>query len=109
MSMMGELTIFLGLQVHQRNDGIFIMQAKYMRDFLNRFDLVEYSHAKTPISTIVKLDAGDKGIYVNITIYRGMVGSLFVRSQIIIEGRVEYDMGRFIFFSLLIKWIVFLR
>ena len=76
MSMMRELTFFLGLQVHQRNDGIFISQAKYMRDFLKRFDLVECSPAKTPMSTAVKLDADDKGKYANITVYRGMVGSL---------------------------------
>ena len=74
--MMGELTFFLGLQVQQRNDGIFISQAKYVRDFLKRFDLVECSPAKTPMSTTVKLDVDDKGKFVNITVYRGMVGSL---------------------------------
>ena len=76
MSMMEELIFFLGLQVHQRNDGIFISQAKYTRELLKRFDMVECSPAKTPMSTVVKLDADDKGKYVNITIYRGMVGSL---------------------------------
>ncbi|KAJ9542163.1 hypothetical protein OSB04_028669 [Centaurea solstitialis] len=38
MSMMGELTFFLGLQVRQRPDGIFINQAKYVQDLLKRFD-----------------------------------------------------------------------
>ena len=76
MSMMGELTFFLGLQVHQRSEGIFISQAKYVRDLLKKFDLVEHSPAKTPMSTIVKLDANEKGKSVNITAYRGMIGSL---------------------------------
>ena len=76
MSMMGELTFFLGLQVHQRSEGIFISQAKYVRDLLKKFDMVECSPAKTPMSTAVKLDADDKGKYVNITAYRGMIGSL---------------------------------
>ena len=76
MSMMRELNFFLRLQVHKRNDDIFINQAKYVRDLLKRFDLVECSLAKTPMSTVVKLDTDDKGKYVNITVYRGMVGSL---------------------------------
>ena len=58
---MEELTFFLGLQVHQRSEGIFIRQAKYVRDLLKKFDLMECSPAKTPMSTVVKLDAADKG------------------------------------------------
>ena len=73
---MGELIFFLGLQVHQRSEGIFISQAKYVRDFLKRFDLVECSPAKTHMSTTVKLDADEKRKSVNITAYRGMIGSL---------------------------------
>ena len=76
MSMMGELTFFLGLQVHQRSEGIFISQAKYVKDLLKKFDLVECSHAKTLMSNAVKLDADEKGKSVNITTYRGMIGSL---------------------------------
>ncbi|KAJ9540360.1 hypothetical protein OSB04_026866 [Centaurea solstitialis] len=37
MSMMGELTFFLGLQVRQRPDGIFINQAKYVQDLLKQY------------------------------------------------------------------------
>ena len=36
MSMMGELTYFLGLQVSQRDDGIFICESKYVRDLLKK-------------------------------------------------------------------------
>ncbi|KAJ9566686.1 hypothetical protein OSB04_002652 [Centaurea solstitialis] len=36
MSMMGELTFFLGHQVRQRPDGIFIIQSKYVHDLLKR-------------------------------------------------------------------------
>ena len=39
MNMMGELTFFLGLQVKQTKDGIFINQAKYVKDLLKRFGL----------------------------------------------------------------------
>ena len=37
MSMLGELTFFLGLQVYQTNEGIFISQTKYIKDMLNFF------------------------------------------------------------------------
>ena len=67
MSMMGELTFFLELQVHQRSEGIFINQAKYVRDLLKKFELM---------SIFVKLDADEKGKSVNITTYRGMISSL---------------------------------
>ena len=39
MSMMGELKYFLGLQIKQNNEGIFINQAKYAKDFLKRFGI----------------------------------------------------------------------
>ena len=56
MSMMGELTYFLGLQVKQVNDGIFICQTKYINDLLKKFDMENCSIAKTPIPTATKLD-----------------------------------------------------
>ncbi|KAK6152000.1 hypothetical protein DH2020_014635 [Rehmannia glutinosa] len=37
--MMGELTFFLGLQVKQMKDGIFISQTKYSRDLMKKFDM----------------------------------------------------------------------
>ncbi|GJW26018.1 putative ribonuclease H-like domain-containing protein [Tanacetum coccineum] len=39
MSAMGELTFFLGLQVTQKPDGIFISQDKYVQDILKKFDM----------------------------------------------------------------------
>ncbi|KAL8126439.1 hypothetical protein AgCh_013647 [Apium graveolens] len=51
MSMMGELSYFLGLQVSQRSDGIFISQTKYVKDLLKKFGMVDCSPASTPMST----------------------------------------------------------
>ena len=76
MSMMGELTYFLGIQVSQRNDGIFIFQSKYLRDLLKKYGLEDASTAKTPMATATKLDQDDPGKGVDITSYRGMIGSL---------------------------------
>ncbi|GJY15137.1 putative ribonuclease H-like domain-containing protein [Tanacetum coccineum] len=48
MSSMGQLTFFLGLQVDQRKDGIFIHQQKYVQDILTKFDMVDNKAASTP-------------------------------------------------------------
>jgi len=53
MSMIGELNYFLGLQVKQSAEGIFISQSKYARDLVKRFGLDGKSHACTPMSTSV--------------------------------------------------------
>nr|GEV29896.1 hypothetical protein [Tanacetum cinerariifolium] len=49
MSSMGELTFFLGLQVKQKKDGIFISQDKYVVEILRKFGLTEGKSASTPI------------------------------------------------------------
>ena len=76
MSMIGELTFFLGLQVKQTSDGIFINQAKYTRDMIKKFDMQSSSSANTPLSTTTKLHADMDGQSVNQTLYRSYIGSL---------------------------------
>nr|GEX59073.1 putative ribonuclease H-like domain-containing protein [Tanacetum cinerariifolium] len=51
MSSMGELTFFLGLQVKQKNDGIFISQDKYVGEILMKFGFTEVRNASTPMKT----------------------------------------------------------
>ncbi|GJQ95061.1 putative ribonuclease H-like domain-containing protein [Tanacetum coccineum] len=51
MSYMGELTFFLGLQVQQKEDGIFISQDKYVAEILKKFDFATVKTASTPIET----------------------------------------------------------
>ncbi|GKF27687.1 copia protein, partial [Tanacetum coccineum] len=51
MSSMGELTFFLGLQVKQKEDGIFISQDKYVAEILKKFDFTNVKTASTPIET----------------------------------------------------------
>ena len=75
MSMMGEMSYFLGLQVKQTDEGIFINQAKYTRNLLKRFGMQDSSTASTPMATATKLDL-NTGASVDITSYRGMIGSL---------------------------------
>nr|GEU44900.1 hypothetical protein [Tanacetum cinerariifolium] len=48
MSAMGELTFFLGLQVLQKKDGIFLSQDKYVGDILKKFGYSDIRHHVTP-------------------------------------------------------------
>ena len=76
MSMMGELNFFLGLQVKQTEEGIFINQAKYIKDLLKKYGMESASPMKTPIAPATKLDKDENGKCIDITQYRGMIGSL---------------------------------
>ncbi|KAH9648550.1 Integrase catalytic domain-containing protein [Citrus sinensis] len=72
MSMMGELKYFLGLQIKQNEEGIFINQAKYVKDLLKRFGIDDSKTKNTPMNTTTKLDKDEKGKEVDIKMYRGI-------------------------------------
>ena len=55
MSMIGKLTHFLGLQIHQQESGIFISQFKYAKNLVKKFDLESASSVRMPMSPNVKL------------------------------------------------------
>jgi hypothetical protein len=76
MSMMGELTYFLGFQVKQLKDGTFISQTKYTQDLLKRFGTKDAKPAKTPMGTNRHLDLNKGGKSVDQKAYRSMIGSL---------------------------------
>nr|GEW84191.1 ribonuclease H-like domain-containing protein [Tanacetum cinerariifolium] len=62
MSSMGELTFFLGLQVKQKEDGIFISQDKYIAEVFRKFNFSDVKTASTPVdmeNTLVKDADGD--------------------------------------------------
>jgi hypothetical protein len=61
MSMMGELTYFLGFQVKQLKDGTFISQTKYTQDLLKRFGMKDAKPAKTPMGTDGHVDLNKGG------------------------------------------------
>jgi hypothetical protein len=56
MSMIGELSFFLGLQVKQTKDETFIFQSKYVNDLLKRFDMDNSKSIKTPMATKTHLN-----------------------------------------------------
>ena len=76
MSMVGELTYFLGLQVKQTDLGIYINQAKYARNLVKRFGLDNVRHARTPMAANEKLTNDPSGESADVTLYRSMIGCL---------------------------------
>ncbi|GJT85946.1 putative ribonuclease H-like domain-containing protein [Tanacetum coccineum] len=76
MSSMGELIFFLGLQVKQKTDGIFISQDKYVADMLKKFDLASVKTAITPMETKMALTKDEEADDVDVHLYRSMIGSL---------------------------------
>ncbi|GJV85384.1 putative ribonuclease H-like domain-containing protein [Tanacetum coccineum] len=76
MSSMGELTFFLGLQVKQKNDGIFISQDKYVIEILKKFSFSDVKTASTPMETHKPLLKDIDGEDVDEHLYRSMIGSL---------------------------------
>ncbi|GKA40157.1 putative ribonuclease H-like domain-containing protein [Tanacetum coccineum] len=62
MSSMGELTFFLGLQVKQQPNGIFISQDKYVADILKKFDFCSIKTATTPIESNKPLVKDEDGV-----------------------------------------------
>ncbi|GJX81660.1 putative ribonuclease H-like domain-containing protein [Tanacetum coccineum] len=76
MSSIGELTLFLGLQVMQRDDGIFISQDKYMADILKKFDFSSVKTTSTLIETNKALLKNEEAEDVDVHLYRSMIGSL---------------------------------
>jgi hypothetical protein len=76
MSMIGELSFFLGLQVKQIKDGTFIYQRKYVNDLLKRFGMDNSKPIKTPMATNAHLDLDEGDKLVDLKLYRSMIGNL---------------------------------
>ncbi|GJW63029.1 uncharacterized mitochondrial protein-like protein [Tanacetum coccineum] len=76
MSSMGELTFFLGLQVKQKKDGIFVSQDKYVTEILKKFRFSDVKTASTPMETQNPLLKDEDGEEVDVHLYRTMIGSL---------------------------------
>nr|GEU76305.1 putative ribonuclease H-like domain-containing protein [Tanacetum cinerariifolium] len=73
MSAMGELTFFLGLQVQQRPDGIFINQDKYVKEILKFFDFGSVWTATTPYEAPKPKSENESDSLVNVHLYRSMI------------------------------------
>nr|GFB49646.1 retrotransposon protein, putative, unclassified [Tanacetum cinerariifolium] len=80
MSMMGELKLFLGIQIHQSPRGIFINQAKYAQKILIKHGMTSCDSVGTPMAT-KNLDADQSGTPVDQMKYRNHAGCLDSRKS----------------------------
>jgi hypothetical protein len=76
ISMMGELTFFLGIQLKQMKQGTFVHQAKYIKDLMKKFNMAELNPMSTPMSTTMSLDPDENGEAADQREYRSLIGSL---------------------------------
>lgn len=76
MTDLGKMRFFLGIEVLQRADGVFICQRKYAAEVLSRFGMEESNSVRNPIVPGQKIDADKEGIKVDATQFKQMVGSL---------------------------------
>jgi hypothetical protein len=76
MSIMGDLTFFLGIQVKQTKQGTFVHQAKYTKDLMKKFNMAELKPLSTPMNSAASVGPDEDGEAVDQREYRSMIGSL---------------------------------
>eukprot|EP00253_Pinus_taeda_P023612 PITA_23612 len=76
MSLLGELTYFLGLQIQQKEGGIFLYQTKYLKQILKKYGMEDAKPVCTPMVTGCSLSANYESAAVHQPTYRSMIGSL---------------------------------
>jgi hypothetical protein len=76
MSMMGELTFFLGIQVKQIKESTFVHQANYTKDLFKKFAMADAKLVSTPMSMMTALDPNEDGEAVDQRECRSMISSL---------------------------------
>ena len=76
MSMIGELSYFLDIQIKQLKNGTFVSQGKYIKDMIKKFGMSDSKAISTPMGTNGNLDSDASGNMVDQKLYRSMIGSL---------------------------------
>lgn len=76
MSDLGRMKYFLGIEVLQRDDGIFICQKKYAMEVLRRFGMEESNSVPNPVVPGFKVCKDADGVKVDVTFFKQVVGSL---------------------------------
>jgi hypothetical protein len=76
MSMIGELSYFLGLQIKQIKNGTFVSQGKYIKGMIKKFSLQDAKPMSTPMGTNDQLVIDVSGNMIDQKLYRSMIGIL---------------------------------
>ena len=91
MSMIGELTHFLGLQIHLQDSSIFLYQSKYAKNLVKKFGLESTNSVRTLMSPNVKLTVDMLGKSVDSSLYRSMISSLLYLTASRLD--ISYSVG----------------
>ena len=83
--MFGEIKFFVGLQIQQSKNGIYITQSKYIKEILKKFGMEDSKSVGTPMCTGLKLTKDDDSKEVDHTFYRSMIGKL---QYVVIQGLI---------------------
>lgn len=81
MSLLGELTYFLGLQVQQAKNGIFLSQKKYLNKIIKKYGMGDCKPVCKPMVTECSLSSHDYSPTVNQPKYRSMIGRILYLSR----------------------------
>jgi hypothetical protein len=99
MSLIGELSYFLGLQFNQSSARLFISQEKYLKEMLKKFQMEDSSPVSTPMVVGCKLSINNIPPDVDQRTYQSMIGSLMyitashldIMQVVGMVGRYQYD------------------
>jgi hypothetical protein len=91
MSMMGEITFFLGIQVKQMKQGTFVHQAKYTKDLMKKINMAKLKPLSTLMSSTTSLGPDEDGEAVDQREYRSMIGSLLYLT--VTRSDIQFTMG----------------
>eukprot|EP00253_Pinus_taeda_P030056 PITA_30056 len=109
MSLLGELTYFLGLQIQQNKDSIFLSQTKYLKQILKKYGMEDMKPVCTPMVTGCSLSANDELATVHQPTYRSMIGSLLYLTDAdwvgSVDDRKSTSGGAFFMGSKLVSWL----
>src|SRR5713101_735873 len=85
MKKLGMMHYFLGMEVWQSANGIFLRQGKYAVDILKRFGMMECKTMATPMASNLYLLSNASFESVDATMYRQMIGSLMYLTNTILD------------------------
>ena len=91
MTDFGIMSFFLGIEVRQQPDDIFICQKKYAKELLDKFNIKNCNAVNTPIAMDLKLTREREGKIIDPTLFRSLIGSL--RYLSITRPDIVYSVG----------------